>query len=175
MLERDRTVLVVVDLQEAFRPVILGFDAVAGAIAKLLRAARLLDLPAIVSEQHPRGLGPTAAELTELIVDARRIEKRVFSAARADAFDVGARDQVLLCGIETHICVWQTGHDLLRAGHEVHVVRGAVSARSAGDHETGMLRLTAAGATPTSVETALFELMLDADHPRFGDVQALVR
>ena len=116
MLDRARTALVVVDVQEGFRPVIAGFDELVRNTGILIEAARALGLPIVVSEQYPRGLGETVPEVAEHLGDAPRLEKVVFSAARADGFDLGGREQILVCGIETHVCVSQTVHDLWQRG-----------------------------------------------------------
>ena len=109
---RARRRLVVVDVQEGFRP--YASFGVARACAKLVRARASSRCPRIVSEQYPKGLGHTAPEVG--LEDEPAIEKTVFSAARAEGFDLGGRDQAIVCGIETHVCVSQTVHDLLDAG-----------------------------------------------------------
>jgi nicotinamidase-related amidase len=171
LLERGRTALVVVDIQEAFRPY-AAFERVAQASSKLLQAARILELPAIVSEQYPRGLGSTAPEVG--LEDEGPLQKSVFSAVRADGFDLGEREQAIVCGIETHVCVSQTVHDLLDRGVEVHVPADAVGSRHAIDYERGLERLERAGAVVTTVEAALFELLERAGTPEFKAVQKLI-
>jgi nicotinamidase-related amidase len=171
LLQRDRTALVVVDVQEAFRryPV---FTPVAESCRKLLQAARLLEVPALVSEQYPKGLGRTAPEVG--LENEPLIEKTVFSAARAERFDLGDRDQAIVCGIETHVCVSQTVHDLLERGVEVHVPADAVGSRHELDYERGLERLERAGAVVSTVESALFELLERAGTPEFKAVQQLI-
>ena len=171
LLERDRTALVVVDVQEGFRPYD-SFAAVAAACAKLVQAARILELPALVSEQYPKGLGHTAPEVS--LQDERRIEKTVFSAARADGFDLGGAEQAIVCGIEAHVCVSQTVHDLLADGIEVHVPADAVGSRHRLDYERGLERMERAGAVVGSVEASLFELLERAGTPEFKAVQKLI-
>jgi nicotinamidase-related amidase len=171
LLERDRTALVVVDVQEGFRSY-ATFAAVADACAKLVQAARILQLPTLVSEQYPKGLGPSAPELG--LQDEPRIEKTVFSAARADGFDLGGAEQALVCGIEAHVCVSQTVHDLLAEGIEVHVPADAVGSRHELDYERGLQRMERAGAVVSTVEAALFELLERAGTPEFKAVQKLV-
>src|SRR6202451_297426 len=127
LLDRGRTALIVVDVQEGFRPY-ESFAGVAESCAKLVQAARILDVPRIVSEQYPKGLGHTAPEVG--LEEETPIEKSVFSAARADGFDLKGRDQAVVCGIETHVCVSQTVHDLLDRGVEVHVPADAVGSRA---------------------------------------------
>jgi nicotinamidase-related amidase len=167
LLARERTALVVIDVQEAFRGY-ASFAGVADACAKLLQAARILALPALVSEQYPQGLGHTAPEVG--LEDERRIEKSVFSAVRAEGFDLEGREQAVVCGIETHVCVSQTVHDLLERGVQVHVPADAVGSRHALDYERGLERLERAGA----VEAALFELLERAGTPEFKAVQRLI-
>jgi len=171
LLERDRCALLVIDVQEAFRPYAC-FESVAQSSSRLLAAAHVLKLAVLVSEQYPKGLGPTAPELGA--GEERRIEKTVFSAARAEGFDLGGAEQALVCGIETHVCVSQTVHDLLADGLEVHVPADAVGSRHASDHELGLARMEQAGAVVTSVEAALFELLGRAGTPEFKAVQRLI-
>ena len=171
LLDRERTALVVVDVQEGFRPY-ESFAGVAQACAKLVRAARILDLPRVVSEQYPKGLGHTAPEVG--LEGERPIEKSVFSAARAEGFDLAGRDQALVCGIETHVCVSQTVLDLLGRGIEVQVPADAVGSRHGIDYERGLERLERAGAVVTTVEAALFELLERAGTPEFKAVQKLI-
>jgi nicotinamidase-related amidase len=171
LLVRDRAALVVVDVQESFRPY-AAFEQVAGACAKLVQAARILGVPALVSEQYPKGLGRTAPEVG--LQDEPVIEKSVFSAVRADGFDLGGRDQALVCGIEAHVCVSQTVHDLLGKGLEVHVPADAVGSRHAIDYERGLERMERAGAVVGTVEAALFELLERAGTPEFKAVQKLI-
>jgi len=163
--------LVVVDVQEGFRPY-ASFAGVASGCAKLVSGARILDVPRTLSEQYPKGLGHTAPEVG--IEDERPIEKTVFSAVRADGFDLLGRDQAIVCGIETHVCVSQTVHDLLDRGIEVHVPADAVGSRHEIDHQRGLDRMERAGAVVSTVEAALFELLERAGTPEFKAVQKLV-
>jgi nicotinamidase-related amidase len=163
--------LVVVDVQEGFRSY-ATFESVATACAKLVQGARILGLPSIVSEQYPKGLGHTAPEVN---LDGEKvIEKSVFSAARADGFELDERKQAIVCGIETHVCVSQTVHDLLGQGVEVHVPADAVGSRHLLDYERGLERLERAGAVVSTVEAVLFELLERAGTPEFKEVQRLI-
>jgi nicotinamidase-related amidase len=172
LLKREQTALVVVDVQEAFRPY-ASFARVAEQCAKLVAASRILDVPRIVSEQYPKGLGHTAAEVG--LHDEQPLEKSVFSAARVDDFDLGGRAQAIVCGIETHVCVSQTVHDLLEQGIEVHVPADAVGSRHTIDYERGLERLGRAGAVVSTVEAVLFELLARAGTPEFKAVQGLIK
>lgn len=171
LLERDKVALVVVDVQEGFRSYD-SFEAVAQACSKLVKGARILELPRVVSEQYPKGLGHTAPEVG--LQDEVRIEKTVFSAARADGFDLMGRTQAIVCGIETHVCVSQTVHDLLDSGIDVHVPADAVGSRHQLDYERGLERLERAGAVVSTVESVLFELLGRAGTPEFKQVQRLI-
>jgi nicotinamidase-related amidase len=171
LLSRHRTSLIVVDVQEGFRSY-ATFTAVAQACATLLEGARILEVPALISEQYPKGLGHTAPEVG--VKDEPTIEKTVFSVARAEGFSLEGRDQAIVCGIETHVCVSQTIHDLLQRGVEVHVPAEAVGSRHLVDYERGLHRLERAGAIVSTVETVLFELLERAGTPEFKAVQKLV-
>jgi nicotinamidase-related amidase len=178
-LRRDRAALAVIDVQEAFRPAVLDFDRVVSNVAVLVQGARVLGLPVLVTEQYPKGLGRTVAELVPHLDGTTPIEKVCFSAADADEFmrrlrDT-ARDQVLLCGIESHVCVNQTADDLLSRGIGVHVAQDAVSSRADDNRRLGLHKMERAGAVLTSVETALFELLGAAGTPEFKEIQRLVK
>jgi nicotinamidase-related amidase len=171
LLDRGRATLIVVDVQEGFRPY-PSFAGVAEACAKLVQATRILDVPRVVSEQYPKGLGHTAPEVG--LEGEQPLEKSVFSAARAEGFDLVDRDQAIVCGIEAHVCVSQTVLDLLERGVEVQVPADAVGSRHRIDYERGLERLERAGAVVTTVEAALFELLQRAGTPEFKAVQKLI-
>ncbi len=171
LLSRHRSALIVVDVQEGFRAYDV-FEGVAQACAKLLAGTRILGVPAIATEQYPKGLGHTAPEVG--LNGERVIEKTVFSAVRAEGFSLGGRDQAIVCGIEAHVCVSQTVHDLLQRGVEVHVPADAVGSRHLLDYERGLERLERAGAVVSTVEMALFELLGAAGTPEFKEVQRLI-
>lgn len=175
VLDRSRAALIVVDVQEAFRPAVLDFERVAHNAATLVQGARILGVPVLVTEQYPRGLGETVVELAEHLDGVERLEKTVFSAAAAEDFDIGGRDQALICGIEAHVCVSQTAHDLLGRGAEVHIALDAVTSRTEENRDIGMRKMEEAGAIVTSVETALFELLGAAGSEEFKAVQRLVK
>jgi nicotinamidase-related amidase len=171
LLVRQRAALIVIDVQEGFRPY-ESFSGVAESCSKLVRAARTLGLPTLISEQYPKGLGHTAPEVS--LLDEPVIEKTVFSAARADGFDLHGREQAIVCGIEAHVCVSQTVHDLLGQGIEVHVPADAVGSRHLIDYERGLRRLECAGAIISTVEADLFELLERAGTPEFKTIQRLI-
>lgn len=174
-LDPTRAALVVVDVQEGFRKAIPGFEDVAAATATLVRGAEAIGVPIVVTEQYPKGLGATVPEVAEhLPGDVERLPKTKFSAAAADGFDLGGREQAIVCGIEAHVCVNQTVLDLLDRGAEVHVVADAVGSRTEANRDLGLAKAERAGAWLTSVETALFELLGEAGGDQFKAVQRLV-
>jgi nicotinamidase-related amidase len=172
LIARDRAALVVVDVQEGFRSYDT-FAEVARRCGRLVEGAGILGVPVIATEQYPKGLKHTAPEVG-LPEDVMRVEKSVFSAVRAEGFDLAGRDQVLICGIEAHVCVAQTALDLLEQGLTVQVVADAVGSRHAQDREVGLHRLDRAGATLTTVEAALLELCERAGTPEFKAVQKVI-
>lgn len=172
-LRRDTTTLVVVDVQEGFRKAIDGFGDTAHAASVLLEAARILEVPAIVTEQYPKGLGHSAEQLG--LQDEPVLEKTVFAASQAEGFDLGGRSQALVCGIEAHVCVHQTVQDLLGRGVEVHVCADAVASRDPRNRELALRRAEKDGAVLTSVEMALLELCERAGTPEFKLVQGLIK
>jgi nicotinamidase-related amidase len=175
-LDRERAALVVIDVQEAFRKALPDFDDVAAATAKLVEGAKAMEVPVIVSEQYPKGLGETVPEVAEHLPEGTvPLDKVRFSAAEADGFDLGGRDQALICGVEAHVCVNQSVLDLLERGVEAHVAEDAVGSRTAENKRLGLHKMERAGAVLTSVETALFELLRGSDAPEFKRVQALVK
>jgi nicotinamidase-related amidase len=175
-LNPDRTVLVVVDVQEAFRGSIDRFGAVVDRCVRMVRAASILGLPVVVAEHVADKLGSTVPELAAVLPDdASRVQKTTFSAARAPGFHLAGRDQVVVVGIEAHVCVQATCLDLLRQGLAVHVAVDAVGSRQAEDREVGLTRVTRAGGLAGTTESILFELMGDARNPSFKSILELIR
>lgn len=180
VLEKNRTVLVVIDMQEAFRSVIPAFPEVTSRISQIIRGCRMLDVPIVVTEQYPKGLGRTAEEiLFSLPDDFEFIEKTAFSSCGAPAFMEKIENipnaQILLCGIETHICVNQTAHDLLANGFQVHLLTDCVGSRFEQNKESAIQKMTLNGVQTSNLEMALFELMRDSRHEQFKEIQALIK
>ncbi|MEZ5307649.1 MAG: isochorismatase family protein [Pyrinomonadaceae bacterium] len=177
LLEASHCGLVIIDIQEAFEKSISALSDVVESASKLARGFGLLGLPVVFTEQYPKGLGPTVADLREHLSGAVFVEKHHFSACRDVSAILKAKDvkQVLLCGIETHVCVNQTAHDLLADGFEVHVVEDAVDSRHEFDRKTALRKMYGSGAIPSTVEMALFELLNDSKHAKFKEIQALIK
>jgi len=179
-LSRERAALIVIDMQEAFRPVIPDFGEVSHRIAKAVQGALLLEIPVIVTEQYPRGLKHTAEEILPHLPDEpKRVEKMCFSSCGVDRFQHEHTNrnikQMLVCGIEAHICVTQTVLDLLSHGIEVHLLVDCITSRKRESKEVALARLTQAGAVPSNLEMALFEMMGTAESPQFKAVQSLIK
>ena len=179
-LELTRSALAIIDMQEAFRTRIADFSKVAERIALMVQAARLLHLPIIVTEQYPKGLGHTAPEIIAALPDSIEIiEKTTFSSCGAPQFQSQlerfAARQVLVCGIEAHICVNQTVHDLLAHDFQVHLLTDCISSRKVPDRKAASRKMQGSGAILSSVEMALFELMRDAKHEQFKAIQGLIK
>lgn len=179
LLDISKTALVVIDLQEAFRSAIPEFPNVASRAAMAVRGFQILNVPVIVTEQYSKGLGRTTEEVLFCLPDDYEpLEKIKFSSC-IDPFieklgEAGAR-QIVLCGLETHICVNQTAHELLERGFEVHLLTDAVGSRYAQDRETGLQKMFQSGVVPATVEMSLFELMRDAKHEQFKEIQNLIK
>lgn len=180
LLENGKAALVVVDVQEAFRSAVPDFALVVSRIATAIRGFQVLGAPVIVTEQYPKGLGHTAEEL-QLILDdgSGALEKTAFSACGAVGFanllEEEGITQVVLCGLETHICVNQTAHDLIDRGYQVHLLSDCVASRFDYNRLAGISKMRRAGVIETSTEMALFEMLRDASHEKFKEIQALIK
>ena len=180
VLDISKTGLLIVDVQEAFRSVTKDLGPIVLRITKIIRGFQLLDRPVIVTEQYPRGLGRTAEEIRSVLPpDFEYIEKSSFSACGASGFEDGLRkagiSQVVLCGLETHVCVNQTAHDLLNLGFDVHLLADCVASRSDENKQIGLSKMYTSGVVPSSVEMALFEMMSDSKHHVFKEIQSLIK
>jgi len=183
-LSRSRAALLVVDIQERLLPA-MPADTLAGMLrntASLIAAADQLGLPIVVSQQYPRGLGPTTKSIEDALADARhvhRFDKLEFSAAAAPAFaqlvPTLGRDQWIVCGMETHVCVYQTARDLVARGWAVHVCADAVCSRTAMNRELGLGLMERAGAIITSTEVCVFDLLGRAGSDEFRALSKVIK
>jgi nicotinamidase-related amidase len=183
LLNREDAVLVIVDIQERL---VTAIDRELYRVALkntliMVEAAGTLELPIIVTEQYPKGLGHTVPEVGEALQgkDVSLVEKSTFSCARDKTF-LGllggkARRQAILVGMETHVCVYQTAVDLLRAGYSVFVIDDAVSSRFPHNYSSGLRSMIHAGATVFSTETALFSMLKSAGTAEFKKISSLLK
>lgn len=181
-LERDDCVIVVVDVQERLVPVIDSAEQVIENIERLIRGAHILGVPVVVTEQYVKGLGPTVEPLRLALAETsgyEPIEKMCFSSSGCLDFSVKLealkRRQVILCGVETHVCVHQTAMDLLDNDFKVYVAADAVSSRAPRNREIALQRLQSEGGRLTSTEMALFELTGESGTDEFRSISKLVR
>lgn len=179
MLKPDETVFVLIDVQGKLAQVMHQKEDLFRNLQILIQGLQALDIPVLWLEQYPEGLGPTIPEIAELLPDDAAIPKVCFSGCGQPEFRARLQDlkrkQVLVAGIEAHICVYQTVRDLLDMGHEVEVVADAVSSRTPVNRQVGLDRMSSMGASITSVEMLLFELLGEAGSDVFRQIAKLVK
>ena len=179
MLDEKNCCLVVVDVQGKLAGLMHDKDALFKNIRILIQSAKILDIPVLWCQQVPSVLGPTAQGIAELLADNEPINKSSFSCAGCDEFNKKLNElglkQVLLCGIETHVCVYQSAMDLLSKGYEVIVSADAVSSRTFDNKQIGLNQMAAEGARISSTEMALFEILKSADHPHFKQIAKFMK
>lgn len=182
VLDSTKTALAVVDIQEAFRHAIGDFSVIASRASMAVRGFHILGLPVLITEQYPEGLGRTAEEILFSLPpepEFEFIEKTAFSSCGAGSFleklESLSIKQVVLCGLETHICVSQTAHDLLAKGYDVHLLTDCTGSRFGHDKQAGLAKMQESGVVSSSMEMALFELLRDAKHEQFKEIQNLVK
>lgn len=183
LMNADRSHLLIIDVQEKLVPAVSGADDVVSTCAFLAQAAAACDVPVMITEQYPKGLGHTVPTLKDACQNPTIVEKTAFSAAQdRKTLDVlrtkrsqQRRAQIVVCGVEAHICVLQTCLDLKATGFEVYVVADAVSARKEGSRDIALSRLAHAGVVPVTSEMVAFEWVGDAKAAAFKPISALVR
>jgi nicotinamidase-related amidase len=175
-LEADRCALLVIDIQEKLLPPIFQKEQLIKNSQLLTRLAGILKIPALVSTQYAKGLGNTVPEIASLLPETHAIDKQMFSCFGSDLFCSvlkrlpGNRNTVLLCGMESHICVTQTAMGALREGYIVHVASDAVSSRTEWNWKIGLERMRAAGAVISSTEMIIYELLRTSGSPAFKEL-----
>jgi nicotinamidase-related amidase len=179
MLIAENTALLVIDVQEKLFPVMFEKEALLSNLQKIIRGAGILDIPIIITEQNPAGMGGTLRELLDLTQNAGRVTKFNFSCCDEAGFkeklNVLGRRQILICGIESHICVYQTSIDLQSNGYEVHLLGDCVSSRTAQNKELAVRRMVSEKIKLTGVEMALFELLRSSNSSQFKAISSLVK
>lgn len=176
MFEIDNTTIVAIDFQKKLIDAVKNENAANNAV-KLLKAASILNVDSILTEQYPKGLGPVIDEITA-IRDFETVEKLTFSAYKTDDFKLEFNKlnnrNVLVMGIETHICVIQTVYDLLKEGYKLYVVKDCCASRSIDDHNTALELMKQKGVSVITLEMALFEFLKSSKHPMFKEIQSLI-
>jgi nicotinamidase-related amidase len=181
-LQRAEALLVVIDVQEKLLPVIHGGEALVRNLDRLVRGFHLFDMPVVVTEQYVKGLGPSVPELRTTLTETvgySPIEKSTFSAYLCGEFQMALRlarrKQIVVAGIETHVCVYQTVKDLLDADYQVTIIGDAASSRSAENRDIALQRMVSDGAKLSSTEMALFELTAKSGTDEFRAISKLVK
>ena len=179
MLTKEETVLVLIDIQGKLAEIVYESEKVVSNIAKVAEGVQILGLPVLWLEQYPKGLGPTVEKIAQTLPNQKPIEKITFSAYDTPEFVerllATKRKKVLLAGIETHICVYQTAAHLIENGYEVEVLADCVSSRTAESHDIGLQKMKQLGIKVTTVEMALFEMLQVAKGDQFKAISKLVK
>jgi nicotinamidase-related amidase len=175
----DDSILVVIDPQEKLVKMIHNREEVVETIARLLKFAAIFDIPVVLTEHYPQGLGYTVDEVKEALASYQPVIKRVFSCFGvpefAEALAAMERKRLLVTGIETHICVSQTVHDAMHRGYRVQVVADGTGTRKREDHEIALARMHSEGAVITTSESLIYEVTCRADGAEFKQVLDLVK
>ncbi len=179
-LDRNAALLLIIDVQQKLMPVIDQQEAITRNIDRLIRGCRILGVPAMVTEQYVKGLGPTVEPVrAALEASYQPIEKNCFSAQGLSEFETAlrksGRKQILVTGIETHVCVYQTVGDLLRAQYEVTLIADALSSRTQENKNIALRRMESDGAKISSTEMALFEMTRVSGTDEFRAISRLVK
>jgi len=180
-LDAAQCALIVVDIQEKLLPPIFNKDSMVKNSQLLIRLARILSIPLMMTTQYSKGLGATVPEIASLLADVRTIDKLEFGCFGSDEFRSGLkklpgnRNTVLLCGMEAHICVMQTALGALNDGYLVHVASDAVGARSESNWKVGLDRMRAAGAVISSTEMMMYELLRRSGTPQFKELLPYIK
>lgn len=179
MLTLENTALILIDIQEKLLPVMHEKEELLNNLKKLIAGLRALNIPILWTEQIPDKMGPTVPEIWELLEGYSPLSKSAFSCCGEHSFTNSLnklnRKQLLIAGIETHVCVYQTALDLIEKGYEVEIPEDCVSSRTQQNKSIALAKMSKCGATLTGVETILFELMRDSFHPAFRQILKIVK
>lgn len=179
MLKLDTAALVIIDIQGKLWNVMYEKEALLENAQKLVRGMQVLGIPIILTEQNPRGLGPTVPDLSQLMPEVKSLPKFQFNCCQDRGFERAVkelnRNQILICGIESHICVYQTTLELLSLGYEVQVVADVVSSRVVRNRDIALMRMQSEGARLTLTEMAIYELLQTAENPKFKEMLRVIK
>ena len=179
MLEIDNCTLVVVDVQGKLAQLMHEKESLFKNISIVIQAAKILNIPILWCQQVPEALGPTVDEIAELLTDYEPVNKSAFSCCGDKQFYAKlnelARKHVILCGIETHVCIYQTAVELINEDFNVDIIADAVSSRTLENKKIALKRMADEGANISCTEMALFELLKTAEHPRFRAIAKLIK
>jgi len=177
-LKSNDAILVIIDLQEKLLAAMPDREKICRNTRILLSLTRHFNMPVLLTEQYPRGLGSTVNEIKEMLPEHHRLERVQFSAFTPEMtalLQQMGRRTILMTGTETHVCVYQTTRDLLEYGFNVHLVKDAVCSRYNENHENGLALMHDLGAVVTNTETVVFDLLVDSGNPAFRSLSALIK
>lgn len=179
MLSIENTAAIIIDVQEKLWNVMHDKESLLENLQKLVKGLQVLGIPIIITEQNPDGLGPTVPSLMQLMPSIDPVPKFCFNCHHEEKFEQAIKDlgkrQILICGIEAHICVHQTTLDLLSHGYEVHLVADTVSSRVKTNRDITLMRLQSEGAKLATVEMVLYELLQTAENPKFKEILKVIK
>ncbi len=179
MLDINNTILTVIDIQGNLAHAMHEKEILFKRVKQLIKGFKTIEIPIILTEQNPKGLGSTLPEIMELLEGVTAISKMSFSCCDEktymDSLNALGKKQVLIAGIESHICVYQTSAALLDMGYEVHVVADAVASRFPENRKLALKKMGHMGIKMTSVEMALFELLKTAEHEKFREIVKIIK
>lgn len=179
ILSKENTALVVVDVQEKLLPYVIDKEKVVDNIKMMIKFAQIMDIPVILTEHYPKGLGNTVPEVNDVLKEYSPKKKVIFSCFGSPGFTMKLKElgikRIMICGIESHICVEQTTLDAMDSGYEVHVIADAISSRTQLNREVGIEKMRQFGAVISSTEMAMYEIMERADTEEFKEVLKLVK
>ena len=181
MINAKNSLLLIIDIQEKFRPVIFNFDEIISNVVKLVKVFQLLKIPILLSEQYPKGLGETVKEIKEELGEYDYIEKVCFDCFRnKDFLDLlenkfSDKRYLVVCGIEAHVCVTQTVLSALSQGYKVHLVANAVSSRKKVDYDIALRRMENEGAKLSSAEMVVFQMIEDSKDENFKKISQIIK
>ena len=174
MLNTDNTTILCIDIQDKLVNMLNNGEEIKNNAVKLMKTASILNIDTIITEQYPKGLGSTIDEIKN-ISDFKTIEKTTFSALQTLNFPDIKSENIVLFGIETHICVYQTALDLIKKGKKVYIVADCSSSRSEFNHDTALVALKQQGVIVETLEMILFQFLKSSKHPNFKEIQALIK
>lgn len=179
MLNRNNSLLHIIDVQERLFNVMHNKDFIRDNMVRLIKGIQVLDIPIIWMEQYPKGLGSTIPEIKELFPNTQALEKSCFSSCNQEEFvssiNNSGKQKIIVMGVEAHVCVYQTVMDLMAKGFQVEVVADAVSSRTEKNYEFALRIMESEGAKLTTVEMVLFELLKESGTDEFKQISRLVK
>ncbi len=178
ILNRENTVIMIIDIQERLVPVMKYKDEIIANTKIIIEASNIMDIPIIYTEQYPKGLGHTVEELGEQLDKGKRFEKTSFSAINEEVksyLESLGRKKIIVLGMETHVCVYQTVRDLILNGYEVFVANDGVASRTKNNYSNGLELMKNMGAVIVNTETIVFDLLKTAGTPEFKTISKLIK